>query len=485
MTVAVLGGAASLVFLGFVASEIRRSGWTVFRTRMGRSSRIWRLAARRTVRFVRLKRLPFGKRATDDDIDAFHLETAGQVFELMGGMKGAVMKLGQMASILGDSLPDQYGQALQGLQQAAPPMSYELTAGVVEEDLGQPPDRLFKKFSREPVAAASIGQVHRARLHDGTEVAVKVQYPGVDTAIRADLDNMFLLTSVARMLAPGIEPEGLVNEIKAVMFDELDYRLEAANQEEFARAYEDHPWARIPRVVPELSGRRVLTSQWVSGRSFYEVLGGSQEERDRVGEQLFRFFVGSVGRLGFFNADPHPGNYFFGQPGSDDEGHIWFLDFGMVKRFQPEVIERVGEQIQALRSGDRAWVHGAMVRHGWLKPDLEIDMERVFEVAAMFQRALVGPDPFTYTREHAKQVVESTMSIQGPYGDIVKHVTLPPDHVMLNRIQLGVTALLGRLQATGPWAAIFDEYLLGGPPATPLGEASAGWPRKPVHEDSH
>ena len=469
--IAVAGVAASV----FVVREMRRSGWHVFRTRMGRSSRIWRLAARRGMRFFRIRR-----RASDDDLDAFHLETAEQVFELMGGMKGAVMKLGQMASILGDSLPDQYGEALRGLQQSAPPMAYDLMAGVVEEDLGDAPDRLFKQFSREPVAAASIGQVHRARLHDGTDVAVKVQYPGVDTAIRADLDNMFLLTSVARMMAPGIDPEALVTEIKSVMFDELDYTKEAANQREFARAYEGHPWVRVPRVFPDRSGRRVLTTEWVSGRSFYDILKSDQAERDRVAEQLFRFFVGSVGHLRFFNADPHPGNYFFADPAGPDAGAIWFLDFGMVKRFTPDVIDRLGEQVRALRAGDTNALNEAMIRHGWLKPDHDLDMSRVAEVASLLNRSLMGPDPFTFTRDHVKTVVEGTMSIQGPYGEIIKHITLPSDHVMLNRIQLGVMALLGRLNATGRWAAIFDEYILGGAPATPLGEAAAGWPKAPV-----
>lgn len=461
---------AALVCSFFVVSEIRRSGWHVFRTRMGRSSRIWRLAARRALRFLRLRR-----RADDEQLEAFHLETAEQVFELMGGMKGAVMKLGQMVSILGDSLPEQYGQVLRGLQQSAPPMAYELMASVVEEDLGQSPDRLFKDFSREPVAAASIGQVHRARLDDGTEVAVKVQYPGVDTAIRADLDNMFLLTNVARMMAPGIDPEGLVNEIKAVMFDELDYVKEGANQTAFARAYEGHPWIRVPRVVPERSGRRVLTSEWVAGSSFYDMLEAPRDVRDRVGEQLFRFFLGSVGILRFFNADPHPGNYFF-----VDDGTIWFLDFGMVKRFEPVVVNRLGEQILALRSGNPERVRRAMVDHGWLKPDQLIDMDRLLEAATLMQRSLIGPDPFTFTRQHSRDVLDAAMNLQGPYGDVIKHVTLPPDHVMLNRIQMGVTALLGRLEATGPWAAIYDEYLYGAPPATPMGQHVQGFPN--VHD---
>lgn len=467
----ILAGLASLAVVAaaaFVVREVGRSGWAVFRTRLGRSARLWRLALRRVARFLRVRRR--GRREPER-LDTFHVETAEQVFELMGGMKGAVMKLGQMVSVLGDSLPEHYSEALRGLQQSAPPMAHDLAARVVEEDLGAPPDEVFDDFTVEPVAAASIGQVHRARLRDGRDVAVKIQYPGVDVAIRADLDNMFLLTNVARMMAPGVDPEGLVGELKAVMLDELDYHREAANQRAFARAYVGHPWVRIPQVFPEVSGRRVLTTEWVSGRTFYDVLHGSQEERDRVGEQLFRFWVGSVGRLRFFNADPHPGNYFFA-----DDGTVWFLDFGMARRFTPDVLRNLTEQVRALRSGSREELREAMVRHGWFGPDADLDMERVRELALLSQRALVGPDPYRFTTEASREVVEAAMSIQGPYGDVVRNLTLPPDHVMLNRIQLGVGALLGRLRATGPWAGIFDEYFLGGEPLTPLGREAAGWP---------
>ncbi|HVM41594.1 MAG TPA: AarF/ABC1/UbiB kinase family protein [Acidimicrobiia bacterium] len=464
LTIVALGVLAVAVV---TALAVRRSGWRVLRTRLQRSTRIWRLAARRSLRFLHLRR-----RATQDQIDEFHLQTAEEVFELMGGMKGAVMKLGQMVSILGDTLPGAYSQALQGLQSQAPPMAYDLMATVVEEELGAPPEVVFRTFTTEPVAAASIGQVHRAVLDDGTEVAVKVQYPGVDVAIRADLDNAFLLTNVARMMAPGIEPEPLVEELRKVIGDELDYRKEAANQEEFRRAYEGHPWVRIPSVLPEFSGRRVITSEWVSGRSFYDFLDAPQDVRDEVGEKLFRFFVGSVGVLRFFNADPHPGNYFFG-----DDGTVTFLDFGMVKRFSPEVMESLCAQIDALRAGDQERLRDAMVHHGWFKPAAPIDLDRLSALAHLTQQPLVGRGPYTYTSDYMREVVEAAMSLQGPYADVIKHMTVPPDHMMLNRIQLGVGALLGRLRATGPWGAIFDEYLFGAAPATPLGAAAAGWPR--------
>jgi predicted unusual protein kinase regulating ubiquinone biosynthesis (AarF/ABC1/UbiB family) len=462
----VVAALAAVVVAAAVGREVRRSGWRVFRTRTQRTLRIGRLATRRAFRFVRLRR------ADQDRIDAFHLETAEQVFELMGGMKGAIMKLGQMVSILGDSLPPQYAETLKSLQSQAPPMAHDLMAGVVQDDLGHPPEVVFKRFSPEPVAAASIGQVHRATLDDGTEVAVKVQYPGVDVAIRADLDNAFLLTNVARMMAPGIEPEPLIAELRKVIGDELDYHKEAANQEEFRQAYEGHPWIVIPRVFPEYSARRVITSEWVSGRSFYDVIDAGVAERDAAGEKLFRFWVGSVGILRFFNADPHPGNYFF-----RDDGKIWFIDFGMVKRFGPDVVQSLVDQITALRAGDLGALYDAMVRHGWFKPDAPLDMDRVHELALLTQRPLVDHERFTYSTDYMREVVESAMSLQGPYSDVIKHMTVPPDHMMLNRIQLGVGALLGRLGATADWASIFDEYLLGAAPSTPMGEAATGSPR--------
>src|SRR5262245_55359135 len=246
-SVAVAGG----VVLG---REVRRSGPRVLLERARRSRRIAFLATRRAFALARLRT----RRAGEAELDEFHVHTAEQVFELLGGMKGAIMKLGQMLSVVAENLPEVYQQALRGLQQSAPPMAPHLVAEVIEAELGQPPERAFFEFSPEPAAAASIGQVHRARLFDGTPVAVKVQYPGVDVAIRADLDNAFLLYSAARALAPGIDPEPVVSELRERMGDELDYRIEAANQEEFRAAYDAHPWVRIPAVHREASTPRVL-----------------------------------------------------------------------------------------------------------------------------------------------------------------------------------------------------------------------------------
>ncbi len=482
-----LGLAAGAVVAGALAArEIRRSGWGVARARARRARRLGWLTARRSLARARLGSQ---RRAGEERLDAFHVHTAEQAFELLGDMKGVAMKLGQMASLLSDGLPDAYAEGLKGLQQAAPPMAPGLVSDVVTKELGAPPEEVFFEFSEEPVAAASIGQVHSARLFDGTPVAVKVQYPGVDVAIRADLDNALLLTTMARAIAPGIEPEPLVDELRARIGDELDYRKEADNQEEFAAAFSGHPWVRIPGVVREFSSRRVLTSEWASGGSLYDVLDRSQTERDLIGEQLFRFWCDAVFRLRLFNGDPHPGNYFFADsPGATFGGRaptpIWFLDFGLVKRFSPGDTDGLREQILALRTGDEDRLHDVMVRFGWLRPDAPVDRRRVSELAELANRAAIGPGPFTFTREYVARVVQSTLVVTGPYGDVVRHLTLPPDQVLLNRIHLGLSALLARLGATANWSRIMDEYLLDAPPSTPLGEAGRAWPRVPRSQRS-
>lgn len=455
------------------AREVRRSGWGVARARVRRTRRLTWLAIRRAAAAARLG-LPGG--ADRGRLDEFHVHTAEQAFKLLGDMKGVAMKLGQMASLLSDGLPEAYAEGLKGLQQAAPPMAPGLVSQVVEEELGGPPEAVFYEFSAEPVAAASIGQVHRARLFDGTPVAVKVQYPGVDVAIRADLDNALLLTTLAKAIAPGIEPGPFVDELRARIGDELDYRKEAAHQDEFGAAFLDHPWVRIPEVLHEFSSARVLTSEWAEGESLYEILDRSQEEKDLVGEELFRFWCDAVFRLRLFNGDPHPGNYFFGAGGRSGPTPIWFLDFGLVKRFSPGDTDALREQILALRSGDPAKLLDVMVRFGWLRENAPVDQDRVAELAELALRSAIGPGPFTFTREYVASVVQASLVVSGPYSDVVRYLTLPPQQVLLNRIHLGLSALLARLGATGDWAGIMDEYILDTPPSTALGEAGAAWP---------
>jgi predicted unusual protein kinase regulating ubiquinone biosynthesis (AarF/ABC1/UbiB family) len=217
----------------------------------------------------------------------------------------------------------------------------------------------------------------------------------------------------------------------------------------------------------------VLVTEWVSGRSFYDLLDLPQTDRDRVGEQLFRFWSGSISKMLLFNADPHPGNYFFVE-GSDG---IWFLDFGLVKRFEAVEIEQLKDRVAALRSGDDDAVIDAIVRHGWLRPGTKIDQKRMVELARLSVLPLVDHRPFTYTREYMAETIDAMFNIEGPYGDVIRQMTLPRNQLILTRIHLGLGGLFARLGAARDWASILDEYLFDAEPSTPMGLEVAGWPK--------
>ena len=253
-------------------------------------------------------------------------------------MKGVLMKAGQLISFIFETLPDDAQAALATLQADAAPMAPTLAAGVVESELGMPPERAFLDWTDLPVAAASIGQVHRAVTPDGIDVAVKVQYPGVHHAIESDLDAAEMMYAMfSAMMLKGLDAKGLVDELRARMREELDYQLEARNVEEFGHMFAGHPWVRVPRLVPEFSTRKLLTTEWVDGLSFDEFRRtASPATKQRAGEVIWRFAQHAVLRHGVFNGDPHPGNYKFHHDGS-----VTFLDYGLVKRWSPGEWERL------------------------------------------------------------------------------------------------------------------------------------------------
>src|ERR687895_76766 len=225
-------------------------------------------------------------------LDSFHNQTARQLVDMLGEMKGAAMKLGQLASFYEFSAPGEYlstyRDALTMLQDSAPPMDPKASRTVIEEEFGKPVEDVFASFDDSPVAAASIGQVHRAELPSGEDVAVKVQYPGVDEAVRADLKNVSAMTKLAVAIAPNLDPKEVAEEVRERVLEELDYRREAANQKRFAKMYEGHPFIVVPQVYPRYCRTRVITQEFIEGRPFMSALEWPQEERDRLGEILFR-----------------------------------------------------------------------------------------------------------------------------------------------------------------------------------------------------
>jgi predicted unusual protein kinase regulating ubiquinone biosynthesis (AarF/ABC1/UbiB family) len=406
----------------------------------------------------------------------FHVRNAERYTDVLSRSKGVLMKVGQILSFVDTSavLEGQYGEvyraALASLQADAEPMDPVLVAAVVESELGRPPEQLFAEFSPEPIAAASIGQVHTARLHDGTEVAVKVQYPGVAQAIADDLANTELLFTFVKIIK-GVVPQfrnfdvrAIADEMTERISEELDYGTELANQMEFADHYRGHPFARVPEVFPELSSDRVLTMEMVHGRRWTEIDDVDQELRNRWGEAIDRFFFGTIARFGIFNADPHPGNYLF-----HDDGSVTFLDFGCVKRLSPAARRGFWGMPEAAIANDADRLMSNLIEHGFIRADNRPPPDKLLAWCRGNFASLHQPQPFTFTPEFAAETVGHMASMD---KEVMRCVTVPSDFVFTNRIFFGLYSILGALRATADWMAIFQEDVTG-EPTTELGRLEA------------
>ena len=416
------------------------------------------------------------RKVTGSDTLEFHARTAERYAELLGGSKGALMKAGQIVSFVsfGPAVPPQfrvtYQAALSRLRGDAPPMHPDLARAVLERELGQPTEAAFAEFDWAPLAAASIGQVHAARLHDGRPVAVKIQYPGVAEAIRADLKNTELLAtffSLIAAVAPGgirMDLRGGADEVSERITEELDYRLEAHNQRVFADIYRGHPFIHIPEVIDDLSTARVLTQELVNGRGWQEALQADQELRNRWGEAIYRFCWGTMHRHLLFNADPHPGNYLF-----HEDGSVSFLDFGCVKRFTAEQMRLMNSCWAAAVDGDARAIWRATVEDGWFRATDDLTPDDVLSYWREGAEYCWGGQPFTITPEYVAACIEREYSPAGPSGRVMRRFAAPGEYAFLLRIDLGLMSVLGELYATTDWGSIDREHRLGAEPTTPMG----------------
>ncbi len=393
------------------------------------------------------------------------MRSAGDVLEVMGNMKGAVMKIAQMASFAIDGLPEGVQQQLAQLQTAAPPMAYELVTEVVQSELGGPPESIFADFSEEPMAAASIGQVHRARTREGQDVAVKVQYPGVDEAIRADLANADMLFQTVAAMFGGFNPQELLQEVVSRMTEEFDYTREAANQQHFADRYRGHGFVKIAEVLPGYSAMRVLTTELVKGRRFYDVLDDPQTVKDRFGEIISRFANGSIIVDGVFSGDPHPGNYIF-----MDDGRICFLDFGLIKRLEGTEIDLVRAPGLAVLNKDPKELEESLRSLNVIQGDATVDRERLWALFNVMLRPIVDDAPFRYSRKIVGDAFRDVALPDSPYRDIQEQLRFPAMLLMWQRYTFGTAAVLGHLEAEANWHRISRELLFGDPPSTAMGE---------------
>ncbi|HMI26735.1 MAG TPA: AarF/ABC1/UbiB kinase family protein [Streptosporangiaceae bacterium] len=442
------------------------------RLRLDRARATLRLAARGGARYAASAPRLFAVAGEHRELlrEDLALRTAEDVADTLGAMKGVMMKIGQMASYIDDGLSPAVRQTLARLQDSVPPMSPPLAAAVVEEELGAPPEHAFARWDPRPIAAASIGQVHRAVTLDGRAVAVKVQYPGIAETIAADLRNVALLRRMLRIAAPAQDVDALLSELRDRVGEELDYRREAANQRLMAAYYDGHPTIAIPRIIDGLSTRKVVTSELSGGVRFAELASWPQHERDLAAETIYRFVFRSLYDVRAFNGDPHPGNYLF-QRG----GRVTFLDFGLVRQFTPAELQPLLQMARTICvEHDPEAFRASLENAGFLRPGAPLSTQAIIDHLAIFYDTIREPGLRTITSDYASSVVRRFFDLRSP---VAGYIAVPRPYVILQRINLGLFAVLGELSATADWRAISEEIwpFVQGPASTPMGEAEARW----------
>jgi len=437
------------------------------------SSQGARYAGTRAANVVRSK-----ERATEA-LDSRHLEAAERMVDVLGTMKGAAMKIGQLASFIDtEFLPPEYRDLYQDklgtLRSSAPPMPWKKVSHVLDEEWDSPVEDLFEDFEEEAAAAASIGQVHRATLPDGRPVAVKIQYPGVAKALRADMQNAGMILRLAKAIAPGLDAKAAAEELKERVLEELDYEYEAQNQRTFARGYRGHPFIYVPDVISRLTTERVLVTEWVDGHGFEEIKQLPQEERDRFGEIVFRFCFGSIYHLQHFNADAHPGNYVL-----MDDGRVAFLDFGMTKQLDKEQIELEIVAVDAALEDDPERLRDALGDLGFLHKPKRVDAERLMEHVKTVGGWYMRDKELTIDSELVMRAIAAVTDPRSEFFDMMRRENIPANELMGRRMESGVLAVLGQLRATRNWMRIAREWWFADEPATELGrEEWAYWEGK-------
>jgi len=380
---------------------------------------------------------------------ATQLAIGQDLADTLGKMKGLGMKLGQTMSYLAFTAPEAVRERLQYLQDQAPPMDGAAVDAVFRECLGKVPERIFERWEARPFAAASIGQVHRAELRDGTAVAVKVQYPEIRQAIESDLATAGALETVIAfgLGLRGEHPDDLVHELRDRVLEECDYFREGENQETFRRIFSDQEGVLVPRAHRRFCGDRILTSDYVDGRRFATfVRDATQADKDRAGAILFRVAMTSLFEHGIFNADPHPGNYLF-----TDDGRVAFLDFGCVKRFSRRFLDRIARYDHAVLEGRRDDADRLVVEKGIAPEPDAFDFDYHHEMMKQFHEPWLSTKPFRFDRHYVERNWRA-MVLDNPNRT---RMQLPRDFLFMMRLFFGLHSVLAELGAQADWRAIF------------------------------
>jgi predicted unusual protein kinase regulating ubiquinone biosynthesis (AarF/ABC1/UbiB family) len=397
-------------------------------------------------------------RSADEVAADLQAKTAEQLFNVLGELKGGAMKLGQALSVFEAALPEEsaapYREALTKLQEAAPPMPTTTVHKVLDEQFGKRWTQRFKEFDDVPAAAASIGQVHRAVWADGREVAVKMQYPGADSALLADLTQLTRFAWLFGRISPGLDVKPLLAEIKERVLEELDYALEADSQRAFAAAFADDPQIAVPRVVA--SAPKVIVSEWMPGRQLSSIISsGTQAERDEAGTLLALLHYSAPARARALHADPHPGNFRM-----LPDGRLGVIDFGAVAQLPDGMPPALGRLSRLAVDDDAGGVLALMRELGFVRPDITVTGREIMDYLGPAVEPLREPT-FTFSREWMRSQAARIGDPRRAEARVGRLLNLPPSYLLIHRVTLGSVGILCQLGATVPDRALAERWQPG------------------------
>lgn len=457
------------------------------RTRTSRAGRLAQLGGVATGAAVKRLGTRTANSFRDDQraaaaIEARNLEMAERLVTVLGTMKGGAQKFGQMLSMVDAGLipashRDEFQAKLAALHDNAPKVPWTKMRGLIEAELGKPLDEAFASFDQDPVAAASIGQVYRATLPDGREVAVKVQYPGIDTAVRADLKNLTMFMKVsARFFHEGLDAKQLAAELEERITEELDYELEARNTRLVARAYRGHPFIVIPDTVPAYCTQRVLTTEWIEGRPLSSTYDAPLQVRNHVAEIVYRFYAATPFLIRMYSGDPHPGNCLV-----LDDGRVAFLDFGLFKQISPEVAAAELETVRATIERDADRLMAVLRGRGFIPDSAPTEPEELLESMWFAGAWQVEDAEVEVSTALTSRVAAEFADPRTKIGAMALQHNLPADHAFRARAEGLLFAVLGQLRPTMNFHRVLREWAYGDAPATDLGRRHATWMQEVGH----
>src|SRR5215469_12988067 len=390
--------------------------------------------------------------------------TAEQIFRVLGELKGGALKLGQALSIFEAALPPEiagpYRATLTRLQESAPPLPAAAVHKVLAADLGADWRTHFAEFGDEPAAAASIGQVHRAVWHDGRQVAVKIQYPGAGRALSNDFTQLSRVGRLFGVLMPGLDVRPMLEELRARVAEELDYRLEGEAQQAFATAFAEDADIVIPQVL--MATDHVLVSEWMDGTPLAEIIAsGTQDQRNTAGILLARFLFSGPARAGLLHADPHPGNFRL-----LPDGRLGVLDFGAVDRLPDGLPLIFGRLLWLIHNdGDIHMVEHELREHGFLRPGVSVNLDELHAFLAPLAEPSRG-ETFAFSREWMR--AEAALVADLRPANVARRLNLPPSYVLIHRVSTAGIGVLCQLECAGPFRAEVLRWIPGYGPGDDL-----------------